>query len=631
MTDVSRDRSRYWFYFRSHALSFLVIFLILCGATYCDSVTPSLYRQLTSSFQHGKMEELVQTALQLLAYTIASSALFLFGTYRTNVSGEEISSHLRLDLFQALQQMPFWFFTMTRSGHFISLFNHQLLGAHNGITRTVPRIVTNLLTIGMSAYQLIRSDWTIIAGLLAALPVFVFVTERMQSRLGNSHKEAHNLRAKMNDSLKSSLSASAILAQKNFNITTSARDAFASSSSQIQTSQENVIFFQDVHSRLIFLLFAMLSAAAYVFTAMYVKGSSGGDVGDIVQIVASFRKMQAPLISLGTIRLELSSTLTCFTSIFQLLDKAEIIHNQQEGQRKSNLLCISAWPGDITLDSVSFVYPSSDQLFSLDNPGSLRRPAQLEEMQRTVLKDVSIQLKAGSKVALIGPNGSGKTTLAFLLAGLYRPTMGSICTASHNYDTLEDESFRKLVGILDQDPWFEHGTILSNLLLAIPKASKSSYPLRHSNMERERAEVPTPETLKMIENACRIANILDVINDFPDKFDTQIGDNAMRLSSGQRQRLALARLVLKSPSFIILDEFNSHLDTRTENEILSALLQHFSEATILIITHRFSVLKRVNEVIHLSEGKVLEHGSHQHLLSLNGPYSQLYQEYVESL
>jgi ATP-binding cassette subfamily B protein len=221
-----------------------------------------------------------------------------------------------------------------------------------------------------------------------------------------------------------------------------------------------------------------------------------------------------------------------------------------------------------------------------------------------------MRIEAGSKVAIVGSNGSGKTTLAFLLAGLHTPNSGSISVAAHPYQTLEESSFRNLVGILDQDPWFEHASIRANL---------------------ELATAPGKGTDAVIQHACSIANILNFILSLPEGFETVIGENAMRLSSGQRQRLAIARLLLKRPSFIILDEFNSHLDTKTETEVFNLILDHFRDATLVIITHRFSILRRVDTIFHMSQGKIIESGSHSELIERGEDYAQLYNSYRDSL
>ena len=608
------NRKRYFHYFRAHLWSILIVLLVLLGSSYCDSVTPRLYRQLMKGFQEGKVEELYETAGLLFLYTFGSAALMLFGNYLTNISGEAISSHLRMDLFSALQKMPFWFFTHSKNGHFISLFNHQLQGAHNGITRTIPRIITNLMTICMTGYQVFKSDMKVSIAFLIILPVFVLVTEWLQSRLRTSYKKAHNIRSQMNDMLTSNLSAPAVLAQKNFGRKDAVRSDFGASSQAIRSSHESIAWFQDIYSRIIYVMFSMGTSVSYVLAGLALA-SKDAEPADFIQLTTSINRLQTPMMSLGTIRMEMASTLECFESIFQHLSDAERFTNTNAGINSGRpKLQISAWPGDISLENVSFSYPSGD-IFTNHKEDVKSKDeivsgisTESKEDGEIVLKDVNFTIEKGSKVALIGPNGSGKTTLAMLIAGLHVPSTGSIRAAGHLYDSLEENSFRKLVGVLDQNPWFEHDSIEANLKIASPSCSQAD-----------------------LEHVCTTANILEFIDTLPQKFATIIGENAMRLSSGQRQKLALARLLLKKPSVLILDEFNSHLDTRTEAEILRILFEEFADATIILITHRFSVLRKADLVLHLNDGRLLEKGSHNDLIAANGPYAELYQEYRDGL
>lgn len=613
--DISvSKRGRFLHYFRAHLWSIALVFLVLLGASYCDSVSPRLYRQLMKGFQDGKVDELIEPAAQLCLYTLASAALTLFGNYLTNIAGEAISSHLRMDLFSALQKMPFWFFTHSKNGHFISLFNHQLQGAHNGITRTVPRIITNLMTIGMTGYQVFKTDMKVSIAFLVILPIFVLITEWLQTRLRGSHKQAHNIRSQMNDMLTSNLSASAVLAQKNFGRSDAIRGDFSASSQQIRTSHESIAWFQDIYSRLIYVLFSMGTSVSYVFAGMALA-SKDAEPADFIQLTTSINRLQTPMMSLGTIRMEMASTLECFEAIFQHLSDAERFSTSKLANASDRpKLKISAWPGDIILEDVSFTYPSGD-VFSKPqgetttaNQVTDAPSEETKEEGELVLKNIGFTIKNGSKVALVGPNGSGKTTLAMLIAGLHVPSSGSIRTAGHHYHDLEEESFRKHIGVLDQSPWFEHASIEANLRIASPSCSQAD-----------------------LEHVCSMANVLAFITDLPQKFGTIIGENAMRLSSGQRQKLALARLLLKKPSVLILDEFNSHLDTRTEAEILRILFEQFANATIILITHRFSVLRKVDLILHLNDGKLLEKGSHHELIASAGPYAELYQEYRDGL
>lgn len=611
-----KNGKKYYYlrYFRTHFLSIGLVILVLLGATYCDSMTPTLYRHMTSSFQAGKVEGLMPAALELLAYTIGSAIFFLVGNYLTSISGEAISSHLRMDLFTALQKMPFWFFTHSKNGHFLSLFNHQLQGAHNGITRTIPRIITNVMTIGMVSWQLMRTDWKVTAGFVCIVPVFIIITEALQSRLRSSYKQAHNIRSEMNDMLTSNLSAAAILSQANFGTFSSVQNSFSSSSKEMKSSHEKIAWFLDIQARIVYLLFSAGSSFAYVIAGMTL---AGGDPGDFIQLITAINKLQAPMLSLGTIRMEMASTTECFEAIFQHLEDAETLskegqnldeNSDSNGAQPRPKLALSAWPGDITLENVEFTYPSGD-IFSKKGEQICTKDAKnITSTGDVVLKDISLRIKSGSKVAIIGENGSGKTTLAMLLAGLHTPSAGLIRAAGHSYRDLERTSLRKLIAVLDQNPWFEHASIAANLRVALPSCS-----------------------IEDMERVCSFADILSFINELPERFDTVIGEGAMRLSSGQRQKLALARLLLKNPSVFILDEFNSHLDTRTESQILRVLFQQFANATIIMISHRFSVLRKVDQIIHLKDGKLLECGSHDELIAKNGPYAEIYREYRDGL
>lgn len=603
----------------------MLVFGILIGASYCDSVTPSLYRKLTASFsknqEAGFEEAVVSNAMQLLAYTGISSVLFLAGTYLTTISGEAVSSRLRLDLFEALETLPFWFFSLNKTGHYISLFNHQLHGAQNGISKTIPKIITNLLTILMAAYQLLQSDWKLASGLVLLFPGFILITETLQSRMRSSHKQAHDLRSQMNDKLKASFSSAAVLAKRNFGIQT-ARSEFATTSQHIQAAQESIAFFQDVHTRLIYLLFAVISSFAFVGIGFYLKSMRGLEVdpADLVQLVTALNKLQGPLVSLGTIQVDLSNTFLCFESIFQQLEDVEQYRakmNEKTGFNARPLLKLSAWPGDVTISNVNFYYPDPSEIFSkvdmeLKADGAISKGRSEKDVRgqnkasddkAMVLKNINMKISHGSKVALVGPNGSGKSTLAFLLAGLHSPSSGTVSVAAHPYTSLDDPHLSRFIGILDQDPWFDNDTLLANFLAVAPNSELSA-----------------------IENACDSANILDFIRSLPEGFQTKIGENGARLSSGQRQLLALARLILKNPSFIILDEFNAHLSSQAESLVFSTLMKYFANATIVVITHRLSILPKMDEIYYLLNGEIVEHGSHSTLLASKGPYAELFDQ-----
>ena len=503
--------------------------------------------------------------------------------------GEGLIHDLRATLFDHVQRMPLAFFTHTQTGTLISRLNNDVIGAQRALTGTLGSILSNLIVAVSTLATMFILEWRLTFLALLLLPLFVWPTKRVGKKISDIAREQMDRNAEMNSAMTERFSVSGAQLVKLFGNhdreTTTFRDRAA--------AVRDLGIRSAIYGRAFMLALGLVGA---VGTALiYLVGGSyaiNGDfsTGQLVTFAALVPLIYQPLTALTGARVDIMTALVSFERVFEVLDTPHVIKDSEEALDIDNVV------GEVKFESVHFAYPTSNAAsVSLGGNGSGN------ELGDEVLRDISLVLASGTMTALVGPSGSGKSTLASLLPRLYDVSAGSIKIDNRDLRFITQESLRNNVGVVTQDPHLFHESVAANLLYSDPSA-----------------------TPMQMEDACRAAQIHDVIVALPDGYDTVVGERGYRLSGGEKQRLAIARVLLKNPSIVILDEATSHLDAENEALVQEALNQALSGRTSLVIAHRLSTVRNADLIVVIDDGSVVEKGQHAGLVNAGGLYSEFH-------
>tara|TARA_E500000331_G_scaffold52032_1_gene45323 strand:+ start:3085 stop:4677 length:1593 start_codon:yes stop_codon:yes gene_type:complete len=504
--------------------------------------------------------------------------------------GEGLIHDLRAALFDHVQRMPLAFFTNTQTGTLISRLNNDVIGAQRALTGTLGSILSNLVVAVSTLVTMFILEWRLTFLALMLLPFFIWPTKRVGKKLSDIAREQMDRNAEMNSTMTERFSVSGAQLVK----------LFGNHGQEATTFRHRAAAVRDlgvrsaIYGRAFMLSLGLVGA---VGTALiYLVGGSyaiNGDfsTGQLVTFAALVPLIYQPLTALTGARVDIMTALVSFERVFEVLDTPHGIKDSKEASD------IDKVAGEVKFESVRFAYPTHNAAsVSLGGNGSG------SELGDEVLHDISLTLAPGTVTALVGPSGSGKTTLASLLPRLYEVSSGSIKIDNRDLRSITQESLRKNVGVVTQDPHLFHESVAANLRYSDPSAS----PIQ-------------------IEDACRAAQIHNVIAALPDGYDTVVGERGYRLSGGEKQRLAIARVLLKNPSIVILDEATSHLDAENEVLVQEALIKALSGRTSLVIAHRLSTVRNADLIIVIDDGSIVEKGQHTELVNAGGLYSEFHQ------
>jgi ATP-binding cassette subfamily B protein len=572
--------------------TFALFLLCLVADAFLTIATPLLLRELIDKGVIPKDRALVTTmAIAVAVLAILTAAVNIVVRWISSKIGEGLIYDLRSQVFRHVQEQSIAFFTRTQTGALISRINSDVIGAQRAFTSTFSGIISNVLTLILVVGTMLALSWQITVASLLLLPVFLAPTKWIGGRLQGFTRDSYELNAEMSSTMTERFNVSGALLVKLYGNMDQESKVFRKKARKvadigISMAMLNTFFF-----------IALISIAALATAIAYgIGGHLAIDgaitVGSLIAITTLLARLYGPLVSLATVRVDVMGALVSFERVFEVLDMEPMV------KEVSNPVTLKSHTPEISFENVRFTYPSAQQI-SLASLEATSIPEVKESEE--ILKGISFTAAAGSVTALVGPSGAGKTTISALLPRLYDVSSGAIKIDGIDIRELSVDSLRGSIGVVMQDSHLFHDTIKANLLYAKGDA-----------------------TFDEMKKACEAAQIWDLVSSLPNGLETMVGERGHRLSGGEKQRLAIARLLLKSPSIVILDEATAHLDSENEELVQKALSQALSGRTSIVIAHRLSTVMNADQILVLENGLIRERGRHEDLVQEGGLYSELF-------
>lgn len=545
-----------------------------------------------------------QLALLMVVAAFAEAALSLLERWWSSRIGEGLIFDLRVSLFDHVQRMPLAFFTRTQTGALISRMNNDVIGAQRAVTQTLGSVISNVVVLVTTLGAMLALEWKLTLLSLALLPIFVLPAKRVGRQMQRLTREQMDLNASMNTTMTERFNVSGALLVKLFGRHRTETGEFSDRAGRVRDIGVRTA----VYGRTFFIALGLVAAVATALIYWYGGNlviSGAITIGTLVALGTYVTRIYQPLTSLTNARVDIMTALVSFDRVFEVLDAPNPI------QDRPGAVDLVAPRGRIELDHVSFRYPPASEhsiaSLEVDGAGATGRPLD-DRTSALVLDDLTATIEPGSLVALVGPSGAGKTTLSMLVPRLYDVTGGAVRIDGRDVRDLTQRSLRAAIGVVSQDPHLFHDSVIANLRYA-------------------RADATDEE----VEAACRAARIHEVVAALPDGYETVVGERGYRLSGGEKQRLSIARMLLKDPSVVILDEATSHLDTENEAAVQEALAHALDGRTSLVIAHRLSTIRSADVILVLDGGRLVERGTHTELLADDGGvYAGLYRTLVRT-
>ncbi|WP_205862644.1 ABC transporter ATP-binding protein [Planosporangium thailandense] len=592
---VGRQTARRVFAFARPYRRDITVFLVTVVLDAIIGVaTPVLAGRVVNEISHGghaAVRAVVLTAVVIAGLAIADALLSLAQRWYSARIGEGIILNLRTQVYDHVQRMPLQFFTRTQTGALVSRLNNDVLGAQRAFTSTLSGVVSNVIQLVLTAAVMFTLSWQITVLSLVLLPVFVLPARRIGRRLADITRESYQLDAKMNATMTERFGVAGALLVKLFGRPDVEAARFADRATRVR----DIGIESAMYSRTFFV--AMLLVASLAQALTYGLGgwyAVRGLIlpGTVVSLALLLTRLYGPLTALSNVRVDVMSALVSFERVFEVLDLEPAIREVPDARP------VPRGAGRVEFRDVHFRYPSASEvsLASLEDVAMLDRTA-----SEPVLRGVSFTVEPGQMVALVGPSGAGKSTTAMLLPRVYDVTDGSVLVGGVDVRDTTLASLRDTIGVVTQDSHLFHETIAENLRYARPDA--------------------TDEELWA---ALDRAQVGDLVRELPDGLDTVVGERGYRFSGGEKQRIAIARILLKAPSIVILDEATAHLDSESEAAVQRALSAALTGRTALVIAHRLSTVRDADQILVLDKGRIVERGTHDDLVAAGGLYAELY-------
>ncbi len=526
----------------------------------------------------------------VVAAAVGSAVLGLFERYWSSRVGEGLIFDLRTQLFDHVQRLPLSFFTRTQTGALVSRLNNDVIGAQRAFTGTLGTVVSNVITLITTLIAMAALDWRLTVLAVLLLPLFLLPAKRVGRKLAGISRDGMNINAEMNNTMTERFGVAGALLVKTYGRHDQETESFSQSAAGVRDIGVKSAMYTRTFMAILGLVGSIGTAAVYYFGGRSVI-SGTITAGTLVALAALTVRIYEPLTSLTNARVDVLTAFVSFERVFEVLDTPNPIQDRPDAETLSQV------EGRIEFDHVTFRYPTSaDTVASLEGGYAPERAG-----DHDVLHDVTACIEPGQMVALVGPSGAGKSTLSSLVTRLYDVDDGSIRIDGHVLRDVTQESLRGSIGIVAQDPHLFHSTVGDNLRYARPDATDAE-----------------------LRDVCKAAQVLEVIERLPDGFATVVGERGYRLSGGEKQRLAIARMLLKDPRIVILDEATSHLDSENEHLVQQALANALAGRTSLVIAHRLSTITSADQILVLEDGRLIERGTHSQLLAHHGLYSDLY-------
>ncbi len=529
---------------------------------------------------------------------LLNAGLTLVQRYYSARIGEGLIFDMRTALFDHVQHQPLSFFTRTQTGSLMSRMNNDVIGAQQAVTNTLGTVFSNVVSVIVTVTFMLALEWRLTLLTLVILPLFIIPAKRMGPKLQRLTRESMQLNASMNNTIAERFNVGGALVVKLFGRHTRESDTFSDRAGRVRDIGVQTAMYSRV-------LFAALGLVAAIGTAIVyfvggnlaISGTIG--VGTIAAFAVYVSQIYQPLTQLANARVDVLTALVSFERVFEVLDFPPLISN------RPSAVDLVEPVGRVEFDHVWFRHPSAT-MSSIPSLEEAAGATDLDDESAWILRDVSFTIAPGELVALVGPSGAGKTTSALLVPRIYDVSSGEVRVDGRDVRDYTLESLRGAVGMVMQDPHLFHDTIRANLRYARPDATDA----------------------ELVE-ACRAARIHDMIAALPDGYDTLVGERGYRMSGGEKQRLAIARMLLKDPAVVILDEATSHLDSESELAIQHALADALVGRTSLVIAHRLSTIVAADRILVLEDGRIIESGRHEELLRAGGVYTDLYHTQVD--
>lgn len=578
---------------RPYRFQLIGFVLVIFASALLALLPPLVFRRLIDdTIPAADRTEVNVLAMILITAAFVDAALALGERWFSSRVGEGLIYDLRVSLYDHVQRLPVGFFTRVQTGSLISRMNNDVIGAQRAITGTLGQVISNAIVLVTTLIAMLLLEWRLTLLAVVLLPIFILPTKRVGRRLQVLTRESMDLNAQMNTTMNERLNVSGAMLVKLFGRHDAERDEFSGRAGRVA----DIGVRSAMYARVFFIGLSVVGAVGtavvyWVGSQLAISGTI--TIGTLSAMGLYVARIYAPLTGLTNARIDIMTALVSFERVFEVLDAPNAIAD------KPGAVDLDEPEGRITFDGVSFAYPASDtKLASLESATEDLDP-------RTVLDGIDLDIEPGATVALVGPSGAGKSTMISLIPRLYDVSSGSLRIDGCDVRDLTQVSLRRAIGVVNQDPHMFHESVGDNLRYARPDATAA----------------------ELVE-AAKAAQIHDVIAALPDGYDTIVGERGYRLSGGEKQRLAIARMLLKDPAIVVLDEATSHLDSENEVLVQRALATALEGRTAVIIAHRLSTIIDADLIVVLEDGHVVDRGTHAELLARGGLYAELYRTLV---
>jgi ATP-binding cassette subfamily B protein len=554
--------------------------------------TPLLFRRLIDDgVGEGNRELVVGLALVVAALAVVDAVAGLAQRWFSSRIGEGLIYDLRSQVFGHVLRQPVAFFTRAQTGALVSRLNNDVIGAQQAFTSTLSGVVSNIVSLVLVAGTMLVLSWPITVISLLLLPLFLLPARRMGARMAAMTRESMQLNAELGGRMTERFNVAGALLVKLFGRPSTEDVEFADRAGRVRDIGVRIAMTNRIFFTSLTLVASLATAIVYGVGGVLAIGGTLS-VGTLIALTALLGRLYGPLTALSNVQVDVMTALVSFERVFEVLDLQPLVADRP-GARE-----LPAGPLAVELDAVGFRYPGADEvsLASLEQVAVADRAA-----GGPVLHDVSLRFEPGQLLALVGPSGAGKTTITALVARLYDATSGTVRVGGVDVRDLTQESLHSRLGVVTQEAHLFHDTVRANLAYAKPDATE-----------------------EQMVRALRDAQIWDLVSSLPEGLDTVVGDRGHRLSGGEKQRIALARLLLKAPGVVVLDEATAHLDSESELAVQRALDGALEGRTAIVIAHRLSTVRAADVIAVVQDGRIVEQGRHAELLARGGLYADLY-------